>query len=97
MRFTHLNVCLSFLGCFLQAKEGYLQGQIGNPDGEEKPNKKFYDPRVWIRKVSQRGACLACGRDDAHCSCCRVLVLVVVWQSRLVVCLPAPVVVGCPI
>jgi len=35
-----------------QAKEGYLQGQIGNPDGEDKPNKKFYDPRVWIRKVS---------------------------------------------
>lgn len=34
-----------------QAKEGYLQSQIGNPDGEDKPNKKFYDPRVWIRKV----------------------------------------------
>ncbi len=29
--------------------EGYLQGQIGNPDGEDKPNKKFYDPRVWVR------------------------------------------------
>lgn len=28
---------------------GYLQGQIGNPDGAEKPNKKFYDPRVWTR------------------------------------------------
>ena len=28
---------------------GYLQGQIGNPDGEEKPNKKFYDPRAWLR------------------------------------------------
>ena len=28
----------------------YLQGQIGNPDGEDKPNKKFYDPRVWLRK-----------------------------------------------
>lgn len=36
-----------------QANEGYLQGQIGNPDGEEKPNKKFYDPRVWLRKVSK--------------------------------------------
>lgn len=32
-----------------QAKHGYLQGQIGNPDGEDKPNKKFYDPRVWLR------------------------------------------------
>ena len=30
-------------------KSGYLQGQIGNPDGEDKPNKKFYDPRVWLR------------------------------------------------
>jgi fructose-bisphosphate aldolase class II len=28
----------------------YLQGQIGNPEGDDKPNKKFYDPRVWIRK-----------------------------------------------
>lgn len=27
----------------------YLQGQIGNPEGEDKPNKKFYDPRVWLR------------------------------------------------
>ncbi len=27
----------------------YLQGQIGNPDGEDKPNKKYYDPRVWLR------------------------------------------------
>ncbi len=27
----------------------YLQCQIGNPDGEEKPNKKFYDPRAWLR------------------------------------------------
>ncbi|MFA9390931.1 MAG: class II fructose-bisphosphate aldolase [Prolixibacteraceae bacterium] len=27
----------------------YLQGQIGNPDGDDKPNKKFYDPRVWLR------------------------------------------------
>ncbi len=28
----------------------YLQGQIGNPEGEDKPNKKFYDPRKWIRE-----------------------------------------------
>lgn len=28
----------------------YLQSQIGNPEGSEKPNKKFYDPRVWLRK-----------------------------------------------
>lgn len=32
------------------AKQGYLQAQIGNPEGEDSPNKKFYDPRVWLRK-----------------------------------------------
>lgn len=32
------------------ANEGYLQGQIGNPEGDDKPNKKYYDPRVWLRK-----------------------------------------------
>lgn len=31
-------------------KSAYLQGQIGNPEGEDKPNKKYYDPRVWLRK-----------------------------------------------
>merc|ERR1711865_890045 len=34
-------------------KRAYLQGQIGNPDGKDKPNKKFYDPRVWIRKAEE--------------------------------------------
>ncbi|MCO6461605.1 MAG: class II fructose-bisphosphate aldolase, partial [Saprospiraceae bacterium] len=34
---------------YYKSNEGYLQGQIGNPDGEDKPNKKFYDPRVWLR------------------------------------------------
>ncbi|MFD1769945.1 class II fructose-bisphosphate aldolase [Sphingobacterium suaedae] len=28
----------------------YLQGQIGNPEGTDSPNKKYYDPRVWLRK-----------------------------------------------
>lgn len=28
----------------------YLQGQIGNPEGEDKPNKNYYDPRKWLRK-----------------------------------------------
>jgi len=35
---------------FYKAKEGYLQGQIGNPEGEDKPNKSYYDPRKWIRE-----------------------------------------------
>ena len=36
---------------FYKAKEGYLQGQIGNPDGPDKPNKSNYDPRKWIREA----------------------------------------------
>ena len=35
---------------FYKAKEGYLQTQIGNPEGADKPNKKCYDPRVWVRE-----------------------------------------------
>jgi len=35
---------------YYEAKKGYLQGQIGNPEGEDAPNKKYYDPRVWLRK-----------------------------------------------
>jgi fructose-bisphosphate aldolase class II len=35
---------------FCKKNEGYLQGQIGNPEGEDKPNKKYYDPRVWLRE-----------------------------------------------
>lgn len=35
---------------YYKKNEAYLQGQIGNPDGDDKPNKKYYDPRVWLRK-----------------------------------------------
>lgn len=31
----------------------YLQKQIGNPDGDDSPNKKYYDPRVWLRKAEE--------------------------------------------
>ena len=31
----------------------YLKTQIGNPEGDDKPNKKKYDPRVWLRKGEQ--------------------------------------------
>ena len=36
---------------FYKKNEAYLQGQLGNPEGEDKPNKKYYDPRVWLRKA----------------------------------------------
>jgi fructose-bisphosphate aldolase class II len=35
---------------FYIENEAYLQAQIGNPEGEDKPNKKYYDPRVWLRR-----------------------------------------------
>jgi len=35
---------------YIQGKKDYLQTQIGNPDGDDQPNKKFYDPRVWLRE-----------------------------------------------
>ncbi|ODS89907.1 MAG: class II fructose-bisphosphate aldolase [Chryseobacterium sp. SCN 40-13] len=35
---------------YMGEKGEYLKSQIGNPEGDDKPNKKFYDPRVWIRK-----------------------------------------------
>ncbi|EMD35245.1 hypothetical protein CERSUDRAFT_85265 [Gelatoporia subvermispora B] len=35
---------------YVQNKAGYLQSQVGNPEGADKPNKKYYDPRVWVRE-----------------------------------------------
>ncbi|PVZ72139.1 class II fructose-bisphosphate aldolase [Pelagibaculum spongiae] len=34
---------------YYKTNEAYLQAQLGNPEGDDKPNKKFYDPRVWQR------------------------------------------------
>jgi len=34
---------------YYEKHKNYLQAQIGNPDGEDKPNKKYYDPRKWLR------------------------------------------------
>ena len=38
---------------YITEKTDYLQSQIGSPDGPESPNKKYYDPRVWLRKGEQ--------------------------------------------
>jgi len=35
---------------FYLSKKDYLQAQIGNPEGDDKPNKKYYDPRAWLRE-----------------------------------------------
>ncbi|MGY8911125.1 MAG: class II fructose-bisphosphate aldolase [Flavobacteriales bacterium] len=34
---------------YMQGKAEYLATQIGNPEGADKPNKKYYDPRGWLR------------------------------------------------
>ncbi|TIA39632.1 fructose-BISphosphate ALDOLASE, class II [Aureobasidium pullulans] len=34
---------------YMVGKKDYLSSQVGNPDGADKPNKKYYDPRVWVR------------------------------------------------
>jgi fructose-bisphosphate aldolase class II len=34
---------------YVDEHKDYLQGQIGNPEGEDKPNKSHYDPRKWLR------------------------------------------------
>ena len=34
---------------YYESKRDYMQTQIGNPDGDDKPNKKSYDPRKWLR------------------------------------------------
>ncbi len=35
---------------YMHDKSAYLQSQIGNPEGPDQPNKKYYDPRVWLRE-----------------------------------------------
>ncbi len=53
---------------FYTKNEAYLQGQIGNPDGDDKPNKKFYDPRVWLRKAEETFvARLKIAFEDLNC------------------------------
>ncbi len=40
--------------CYEATNRDYLQGQIGNPEGDDKPNKKKYDPRAWLRAGEQQ-------------------------------------------
>jgi fructose-bisphosphate aldolase, class II len=35
---------------YVLSKKDYLMKPVGNPDGEDKPNKKYFDPRVWVRE-----------------------------------------------
>ncbi len=42
--------CWDGIRAYEAKNHDYLQGQIGNPDGDDVPNKKYYDPRKWLRE-----------------------------------------------
>ena len=53
---------------YYKDKEGYLQSQLGNPEGADSPNKKYYDPRVWLRKGEESMiARLKVAFEDLNC------------------------------
>lgn len=53
---------------YYKEKEGYLQSQLGSPDGADSPNKKYYDPRVWLRKGEETMvARLKVAFEDLNC------------------------------
>lgn len=53
---------------YYKKNEAYLQGQLGNPDGDDKPNKKYYDPRAWLRKGEESFVKrLEVAFDDLNC------------------------------
>ena len=38
---------------YFSKNKDYLQSQIGNPNGSDVPNKKYYDPRKWVRSAEE--------------------------------------------
>ena len=53
---------------YVNEHKDYLQGQIGNPEGEDKPNKSHYDPRKWLRAAElSMVARLEQAFDDLNC------------------------------
>jgi fructose-bisphosphate aldolase, class II len=53
---------------YYKEKEDYLQTQLGNPTGADAPNKKYYDPRVWLRKGEESMiARLKLAFEDLNC------------------------------
>ncbi len=53
---------------YYHKNEGYLQTQLGNPEGADSPNKKYYDPRVWLRKGEESMvARLKTAFEDLNC------------------------------
>ena len=53
---------------YYNSNKDYLQAQLGNPEGEDMPNKKFYDPRAWLRSGEQAFVTrLKTSFDDLNC------------------------------
>ncbi len=53
---------------YYEGKRYYMQSQIGNPEGDDKPNKKFYDPRKWLREGEKSlGKRLLQAFEDLNC------------------------------
>jgi fructose-bisphosphate aldolase class II len=53
---------------YYKKNEEYLQAQLGNPGGADKPNKKYYDPRAWLRKAQESLISrLEIAFDDLNC------------------------------
>ena len=50
---------------YVEKYHDYLQSQVGNPEGEDKPNKKYYDPRKWLREgeVSMKNRVIQAYKD----------------------------------
>lgn len=51
----NIDTDLQFAFCdgirdYMTGNIDYLRTQIGNPNGEDIPNKKYYDPRKWLRE-----------------------------------------------
>nr|XP_018264138.1 fructose-bisphosphate aldolase 1 [Kwoniella dejecticola CBS 10117]OBR86296.1 fructose-bisphosphate aldolase 1 [Kwoniella dejecticola CBS 10117] len=61
---------LSGVRDFVLKKADYLKTQVGNPEGPDKPNKKQYDPRVWVREGEKtmvervKEACIDLGNEN---------------------------------
>ena len=55
---------------FYEANEDKLQGQLGNNDGRDRPNKSYYDPRKWLREAetSMRDRAMECCKDVKNIS-----------------------------
>jgi len=54
---------------YVLKKKDYLRNAVGNPEGEDKPNKKYFDPRVWVREGEKTMATrVAESLDDFNCT-----------------------------